>query len=1048
MPGIAFGNDPVQISSSYVYWPPTIDGVVGWGAWNMPNRIDYDWGFITVHHDDIRLYILVDVLADTTDDPLSYSPDFLRLTGDYFWLTFDADRDGLITPGDLKYELNPSTHNMFYRYHVAPARGWGGSPGFIRSSVAAGFGCFRGDGTHIPFTFPLAPVCNKHRVWEFGIDLREIGAAPGDTVRMGLRIVSENPSFTYDIPANFTQDFSDLIEVELPTPEGWSPPPNLEASIGFNERDEHDAIEVTQAIQDRDNSLPLVEDKRTVARVYVEANGGVDTSQPVVVYLYGTRDGTNLQGSPLSMLFMAPPYRTHGDYPPSVPPRNELDSTANFLLPRSWTTGTVQFQGRVVDYSSGNEVAASTPFFLSFTPKYVPVYWLVPINIGTDDDPELVNPYDISRQADYLKTVYPVPDVEFVRKSWTEIGVTSRECVTVIEKLNDYYDSVLAAEYLGWPWGEEPIVALPDQIYGFLPRVLLGCGMGTSDPVWLGGRGRVAAGFGGSLTSADSKMAHEINHNLDRRSREEATWGRHVGNLDDDTWGIDNENRDLNWGCGASGPHDEWPSEGDDEIGEVGFDTRRPWGDPRGNRETVIDKSCPDFMSYCTWKEKDPAQWISPYRWEHLFNDAFSARPGYGVPRPLFWVSGHIDVNGTGSLDPVFGLPGIPMRDIAPGDYVIEVQDASGTSLLKTPFFASFTDVEGNKVETVYFHFQLPAQEGTSRILLKRGEQTLDKLQVSENPPQVTVVAPKEGEQWSGLQTIEWSARDEDGDPLHFAIFYSPDKGESWHPVAWNLEGEAYKVDTSFLPGGEAAKIRVIATDGFNTTQDDSKGTFTVNGKPPTAFIIRPEAETQFSPGEPISFEGEATDLEDGSIPDASFTWSYDSTVFATGRRVNARLPEGIHEVALTVLDSEGNTGQDRVVIPVRIPDSEVTKTTCSTLGNDPEPSILDQDIFNFQGIEGEKTTIRLEAEPPEAGSGKRAALILEDNECMVRLYEIDQSVLPNAISVTLPATCEYRITVTEQQEIEDKEYKGDYCLTLEASPETCETLEATYLVE
>ncbi|HID19485.1 MAG TPA: hypothetical protein EYP28_00880 [Methanophagales archaeon] len=169
---------------------------------------------------------------------------------------------------------------------------------------------------------------------------------------------------------------------------------------------------------------------------------------------------------------------------------------------------------------------------------------------------------------------------------------------------------------------------------------------------------------------------------------------------------------------------------------------------------------------------------------------------------------------------------------------------------------------------------------------------------------------------------IRWKAEDKDGDPLSFSILYSPDKGNSWFPVAWNVQGESYKVDTLILPGGDAAMVRVIVTDGFNTAQDDSDGTFKVAGKPPAAFIIRPEANTPFSSGEVISFEGEATDLEDYSIPDASFIWSSDSTVFGTGRRVNARLPDWVYKVTLTVVDSRGNTGQDTVMIWV--PNSDV----------------------------------------------------------------------------------------------------------------------------
>ena len=64
-------------------------------------------------------------------------------------------------------------------------------------------------------------------------------------------------------------------------------------------RFETNAIEVTQAIQDRDNTLPLVADKRTVARLYADVNG-VGSVQPSIVYLYSSSGGNDLPGSPLA----------------------------------------------------------------------------------------------------------------------------------------------------------------------------------------------------------------------------------------------------------------------------------------------------------------------------------------------------------------------------------------------------------------------------------------------------------------------------------------------------------------------------------------------------------------------------------------------------------------------------------------------------------------------------------------------------------------------------------------------------------------------------
>lgn len=66
--------------------------------------MEFEHGFVTTRSDEVRLYVLVDVLADTEDD-----------TEDGFWITFDVDRDGEITPGiDLNYRLEPETRNMRY----------------------------------------------------------------------------------------------------------------------------------------------------------------------------------------------------------------------------------------------------------------------------------------------------------------------------------------------------------------------------------------------------------------------------------------------------------------------------------------------------------------------------------------------------------------------------------------------------------------------------------------------------------------------------------------------------------------------------------------------------------------------------------------------------------------------------------------------------------------------------------------------------------------------------------------------------------------------
>lgn len=851
------------LNSSYDSTPPVIDGSVGIGEWSFSNQIPFENGVITVVNDSLRLYILIDVFDDHTDDGLQ----------DYYWITFDTNRDGLITPDvDINYGPYPKTGNLRYQYYLGPGT-WTGLQPDTFSSRAAGFGCFFGDGTLTLSFFPYNFSCSRHRVFEFGIDLAEINTSAGGNARMGVRVTSANPGFTNEIPVNFSADFSNLIEIALGASPFLSILPNPAASITL----ETNAVELTQAIQDRTNTLPLVADKRTVGRVYVDVNG-VASSQPAKAYLYGSIGGVDLPGSPLAKLTTAP---TSID-------RTKLNHTANFLLPTTWDAGTVTFWSRAADMF-GNAVTSAS-FSKTFSPKEVPTYWIVPINTGTVSSPVLVSNAEIASQESVMETVLPVKDINFVRKSWQVIGPTT--VANTIQELNDYHATVVLAWVLSVIFTGEAPFDLPDQIYGFTPS-----GGGISDPTWIGANGYVARGFRG--TSRELTMVHEINHNLDRSAT--GTWGRHAP------------------GCGAGGPDPSWPYPNDD-IQEVGFDTRLPWVST-SSQVSVIPGTFPDYMSYCQ-SGKLPTKWISPYRWTNLYNNfAIPLRNAQmlelartAIIPEVIYVSGQVDKGGTGSLNPILIQPGIPTPDIAPGDYVLEVQNASGGVLSTTPFMVSFEDVEGNPLDTAYFSFQIPAPEGAAKLVLKHNETVLDTLTASNNAPTVTVVAPNGGETWSGDQTIQWNASDPDGDPLHFTILYTPDDA-NWYPVAANVTGNSLDINTSTLPGGNAARVKVIATDGFNNGEDESDGTFSVSDNPPDVFINTPLDNATVPLGSPSQFQGDAFDLEDSSLPEEAFLWELDGNPIGTGRQASAPLSYGMHEVTLSVMDSQDNVGQATIQV-------------------------------------------------------------------------------------------------------------------------------------
>ncbi|MDY6837243.1 MAG: Ig-like domain-containing protein, partial [Thermodesulfobacteriota bacterium] len=118
-------------------------------------------------------------------------------------------------------------------------------------------------------------------------------------------------------------------------------------------------------------------------------------------------------------------------------------------------------------------------------------------------------------------------------------------------------------------------------------------------------------------------------------------------------------------------------------------------------------------------------------------------------------------------------------------------------------------------------------------------------------------------------------------------------------------------------------------------------------------------------------------------------------------------------------------------------------RTLCSTLGDDPRPYAPDMDVFKFTGTERETVTVTLESSPPAYGAGQRAVLIMRNLGNGLRLFKRLNDKLPLEMTVTLPMTGDYHVKVMEapgRAVIWGEKYEGDYCVTLDASPNTMQT--------
>jgi len=101
---------------------------------------------------------------------------------------------------------------------------------------------------------------------------------------------------------------------------------------------------------------------------------------------------------------------------------------------------------------------------------------------------------------------------------------------------------------------------------------------------------------------------------------------------------------------------------------------------------------------------------------------------------------------------------------------------------------------------------------------------------------------------------------------------------------------------------------------------------------PPTVSITSPADGSIFGSGETISFEGTASDTEDGDLT-ATLVWtsSMDGQI-GTGGSFSATLSDATHTITASVTDSGGKIGSNSISITVGTPPAEPTTVSVSSI--------------------------------------------------------------------------------------------------------------------
>jgi len=576
-------------------------------------------------------------------------------------------------------------------------------------------------------------------------------------------------------------------------------------TVGLN------GIEVVQAIQDMNQSVPLVAGKTTWARVYLS------TVSPTPITVTGTLQIVNNNFQTTTVQAVGPATLTAGTT--LLQMRNSLAASLNFIIPPSFTAfgADTLTLATVTNASGGASVSCSncsntqSVLFLSAAPLWLRI---VPFQY-TDSIGSVITPrpIDFALLNSWLTRAYPIsqlissvnpplaPPLPLSSFFTGTLGCIATDAqLAVLRVLEIAFTGIdPRTHYYGMVLTDPGDTATPNG--GFMR----GCS-GVPSYTGSGPTGIAGGSFVGDSTISfgDWYGGHEIGHTFGRGhpSTPAVPPAVSVGYC----------------GAAAGDPLYPWPNAqiSDNQGDLVGLDV----GDPTNGipAQALAGASHYDMMTYPTSTCVQPL-WISDYTFEGVLGNiqvnATGAAPGSQPPL----IHGHfvsvvaiVDISArTGKIDFAQTVDiTMPPEFVTPDHASLRFVNEKGKAIANYVVNLSRSSDPDPEEHTIgLMDAVVPQPENATKLELYFDGKLLDGRKIGRKAPVVHDFRLAEP------GTLTWDAKGEPGFSLTYVVMGTPD-GKRWDTLAMNLTKPELRLST------ERARLyqtfRIVANDGFNNS--------------------------------------------------------------------------------------------------------------------------------------------------------------------------------------------------------------------------------------